>query len=207
MENSDVFISSKGLSAIIHYRPETNKVINFIKGPFYINDVNIIDDSKISIFNNNNTLKENSKYSEVIIYDFEKIFTKKFNDQLISNNFKTPTSGISRILNDGSLYVEEQKHGRILFFNPNGELEWEYINKDMKGDIYGINWSRVIENKKYKQSLLDLIKKKIVNKSFKMKKKILVSCVDAGGANIINHWIKKKNDHFFFLFKRTGKKF
>ena len=124
-------------------------------------DVNIIDDSKISIFNNNNTLKENSKYSEVIIYDFEKkIFTKKFNDQLISNNFKTPTSGISRILNDGSLYVEEQKHGRILFFNPNGELEWEYINKDMKGDIYGINWSRVIENKKYKQSLLDLIKKK-----------------------------------------------
>ena len=161
-KRGDVFISSKGLSAIIHYRPETNKVINFIKGPFYMqHDVNIIDDSKISIFNNNNTLKENSKYSEVIIYDFEKkIFTKKFNDQLISNNFKTPTSGISRILNDGSLYVEEQKHGRILFFNPYGELEWEYINKDMKGDIYGINWSRVIENKKYKQSLLDLIKKK-----------------------------------------------
>ena len=72
-KSGDVFISSKGLSAIIHYRPETNKVINFIKGPFYMqHDVNIIDDRKISIFNNNNTLKENSKYSEVIIYDFEK---------------------------------------------------------------------------------------------------------------------------------------
>ena len=40
-------------------------------------DVNIIDDSKISIFNNNNTLKENSKYSEVIIYDFEKKILQK----------------------------------------------------------------------------------------------------------------------------------
>ena len=32
-----------------------------------------------------------------------------------------------------------------------------------------------------------------------MKKKILVSCVDAGGANIINHWIKKKMTIFFFI--------
>ena len=39
-----------------------------------------------------------------------------------------------------------------------------------------------------------------------MKKKILVSCVDAGGANIINHWIKKKNDHFFFYLKGPAKK-
>lgn len=39
-----------------------------------------------------------------------------------------------------------------------------------------------------------------------MKKKILVSCVDAGGANIINHWIKKRNDDFFFYLKGPAKK-
>ena len=39
-----------------------------------------------------------------------------------------------------------------------------------------------------------------------MKKKILVSCVDAGGANIINHWIKKRNDDFLFYLKGPAKK-
>ena len=161
-KRGDVFISSKGLSAIIHYRPDTNKIINYIKGPFYMqHDINIIDSSKISIFNNNNTLKENSKYSEVIIFDFDnKKFTKKFNDELINNKFKSQTSGISRILDDGSLYVEEQRHGRILFFDSNGRLEWEYVNKDKSGDIYPINWSRVIENKKLKENLLNLKKTK-----------------------------------------------
>ena len=160
MENNPILIFLGRLPLYISSRYFNNNE-GGIEGNKWQHDVNILDDSKISIFNNNNTLKENSKYSEVIIYDFEKkIFTKKFNKQLVNNNFKSPTSGISRILNDGSLYVEEQKHGRILFFDPKGELEWEYINKDMTGDIYGINWSRVIENKKYKQSLLDLIKTK-----------------------------------------------
>ena len=28
------------------------------------------------------------------------------------------------------MLVEEQNHGRIIFFNKDGKKEWEYINKD-----------------------------------------------------------------------------
>ena len=31
----DLFISIKHKSAIMHYRPSTNELINYIKGPFY----------------------------------------------------------------------------------------------------------------------------------------------------------------------------
>ncbi len=56
----DVFISSRFLSAIIHYRPSTNEVINFLTGPFsQQHDVDIISDKEISIFNNNNFISHN----------------------------------------------------------------------------------------------------------------------------------------------------
>ena len=56
-KQGDVFISIKHKSAIIHYRPSTNKVINYITGPFaQQHDVDIISDKEISIFNNNNFL-------------------------------------------------------------------------------------------------------------------------------------------------------
>ncbi len=67
---------------------------------------------------------------------------------------------MSEILKDGSMLVEEQNHGRLIFFNNNGEKEWEYVNKDSKGNIYFISWSRIIEEK----NLLTKIKESINNK-------------------------------------------
>ena len=166
-KKGDLFISAKNLSAIIHFRPSNNKIINFITGPFFMqHDVNIVSNSEISIFNNNNTLDKSSKFSEVIIYNFEKkSFSKKFDNELRQNNFKTPTSGISRILKDGSLFVEEQVHGRLIFFNNKGEKEWEYLNKSDDGKIYRTNWTRLIEDK----FLINELYKKIQNKNCKNK--------------------------------------
>ena len=89
-KQEDVFLSLKHQSAIIHYRPSTNKVINYITGPFaQQHDVDIISDKEISIFNNNNFFV-NNEYSEVVIYNFEtKKFRKLFNEQLQKENFKT----------------------------------------------------------------------------------------------------------------------
>ena len=135
-QQGDVFISIRHQSAIIHYRPSTNKVINYITGPFaQQHDVDIISDKEISILNNNNFFV-NNKHSEVVIYNFEtKKFRKLFNDQLQKENFKTKTQGLSHIFKDGSLMVEEQNHGRIILFNNKGEKEWEFVNKDKNGNI------------------------------------------------------------------------
>ena len=154
-KKGDLFLSIKHFSMIILYRPSTNKVIDCITGPFaQQHDVDIISDKEISLFNNNNFIIDNET-SEVLIYNFEtKQFKKLFNEQLKQNNFKTSNGGVSQILNDGSLMVEEQKHGRIILFNNKGDKEWEFVNKDKNGDIGILNSSRIIEDplfiKKYK---------------------------------------------------------
>lgn len=160
-KQGDVFISSRHLSAIIHYQPSTNKVINYITGPFaQQHDVDIISDKEISIFNNNNFIVDN-EYSEVIIYNFEtKKFKTLFNDQLKKNNFKTITRGLSHFFKDGSLMVEEADHGRIILFNHKGEKEWEFVNKDQNGNIGLLSWSRIIEDELFIKQFKSLVENK-----------------------------------------------
>ena len=160
-KQGDVFLSSRHQSSIIHYRPSTNKVINYITGPFaQQHDVDIISDKEISIFNNNN-LFVNNEHSEVVVYNFEtKTFKKIFNDQLQKENFKTISGGLSHIFKDRSLMVEEQNHGRIVLFNNRGEKEWEFVNKDKNDDIGFVFWSRVIEDESFIEKFKSLIKSK-----------------------------------------------
>ena len=160
-KKGDLFISIKNQSAVIHYRPSTNKVINYMQGPFYQqHDVDLISDKEVSIFNNNNSVSENSRYSEVLIYNFEtKTLSKKFNRQLKENNFKTKTQGLADFLKDGSMLVEEQNHVRLIFFNKDGEKEWEFVNKDDNGNINFFSWSRVVED----INLIDKLNEKIEN--------------------------------------------
>ena len=160
-QQGDVFISIKHQSAIVHYRPSTNKVINYITGPFaQQHDVDIISDKEISIFNNNNFFVNNEN-SEVVIYSFEtNQFRKLFNDRLQKENFKTITEGLSHIFKDGALMVEEQNHGRIILFNNKGEKEWEYVNKDKNGDLGPVNWSRIIEDELFIEKFKSLVKNK-----------------------------------------------
>ena len=157
----DVFISSRFLSAIIHFRPSTNEVINFLTGPFsQQHDVDIISDKEISIFNNNNFISH-EEYSEIIIYDFEKKeYKKMFNDQLLKENFKTYSEGLSHIFEDGSLIVEEQNHGRLILFNKEGYKEWEFVNKDINGDIGITHWIRVIEDELFIEKFKTLVENK-----------------------------------------------
>ena len=160
-KKGDVFLSLRLQSSIIHYRPSTNKVINYIIGPFaQQHDVDIISDKEISIFNNNNFFVDN-EYSEVVIYNFEtKKFRTLFNDQLQKENFKTHSEGLSHIFNDGALMVEEQNHGRIILFNNQGEKEWEFVNKDKNGNIGFISWSRVIEDEIFIEQFKSLVENK-----------------------------------------------
>ena len=87
-KKDDIFLSLRHQSMIIQYRPETKEVIRAIKGPFYKqHDVDIISDTEIAIFNNNQ-MNDNFGYSELIKYDFEKDeFSKIFNESMIKNGF------------------------------------------------------------------------------------------------------------------------
>ena len=151
-KKGDLFLSLRNSSMIILYRPETSEVIKIIKGPFYAqHDIDIISENKISIFNNNVQFTldgQKTLFTEILIYDFNTgKFSKKFNDSLIKNKVITGSNGLSDILHDGSIMVEQTYHGRILFFNSIGELEWEYLNKASNNEIYWLNWSRIIDDR------------------------------------------------------------
>lgn len=157
----DLFLSLRNQSSIVHYRPSSNKIIKYITGPFSMqHDVDIVSDKEISIFNNNNFLK-NAEYSEILLYNYEtNKFRKILNKQLQNENFKTTSQGLSHFFKDGSLLVEEQNHGRIIIFNNKGEKELEFINKDTKGRIGFISWSRIIEDKDLIKEFKTLLNKK-----------------------------------------------
>jgi hypothetical protein len=62
---------------------------------------------------------------------------------------KQKTQGLSHIFNDGALMVEEQNHGRIILLNNQGQKEWEFVNKDINGNIGFTSWSRIIEDEEF----------------------------------------------------------
>lgn len=128
-------------------------------------DVDVISDKEISIFNNNNSLDDKNKFSEILIYNFESnSYKKKFNESLIANNFKTTQGGMAQILSDGSMFLDEQDHGRLIFLDANADLEWEYVNKSENNDnIYHIRWSKLITDQKKIEVLKKILGKKCLN--------------------------------------------
>ena len=164
LKRGDLFLSLRHRSAIIHYRPKDNKIIDLIIGPFsHQHDVDILDEKTISIFNNNNITKlgdnnltneRNYTNNEILIYDLEdKKFSKLINNSLKKESISTPTAGLHEI-NEKYLLIEEHDNGRIFLFNKNGEIYWKFNNiENNKKSLVG--WGTIIKNK---NKINDIIK-------------------------------------------------
>ena len=147
-KRGDVFFSIRYQSMIILYRPSTNKII--WRGVGHIagqHDVDILDDHRISIFNNNIKTDEHivDGHNEVVIYDFKTdSYSKYFDESLEKYEVYTITEGSSQILDSGDLFIEEQNYGRLLYFNKDTSLQWQYVNRADDGKVYLVNWSRIL---------------------------------------------------------------
>jgi len=163
-KKGDLFLSLRNLSMVILYRPSTNKIIKIIEGNFFNqHDVDIIDDKRISIYNNNVFInsenKRNVTNSEILIYNFESDkFSKKFEETFKKNKIYGHSHGLVDFLKDGSAIIEDSMYGRILYVNPNGKVIWEFNNLDSKKQIYHLWWARIINEEKSKKL------RKIINK-------------------------------------------
>ena len=149
-KKGDVFLSLRSQSMVILYRPSTNQIIWKGTGPFFDqHDVNILDDHRISVFNNNVKLFKSSREvdgsNEVIIYNFKtEEYSKYLAESLLNNDVKTPVSGRGKILLNGDLFVEETSQGRALYFNADGSLRWTHVNRSDNGNVYRLGWSRIL---------------------------------------------------------------
>lgn len=149
-KKGDVFLSLRHQSMVLLYRPSTNEIIWKGAGPFFHqHDVDILDEHRISIFNNNSKDFVDGDvvdgHNEVIIYDFKtNEYSAYLKEYLIKNDVRTITEGRSEILLNDDLLIEETNYGRTLYFNADGSLRWFHINRADNGNVYRIGWSRIL---------------------------------------------------------------
>ena len=149
-KKGDVFLSLRHQSMILLYRPSTNEIVwKSSSHAFHQHDVDILDDHRVSFFNNNSKNFFDGDvvdgHNEVIIYNFK---TNEYNsylkDSLKKNLVRTITAGRSEILSNGDLFVEESNYGRLLYFNADGSLRWTHVNRANNSNVYYIGWSRIL---------------------------------------------------------------
>ncbi len=149
-KKGDVFLSLRHQSMVLLYRPSTNEIIWKGTGPFFHqHDVDILDEHRISVFNND--AKDFyigeivDGHNEVIIYDFKtNEYSSYLKESLIENDVRTDTLGVSQILPNGDLFIEESNYGRTLYFNQDGSLRWAHVNRADNRNVYFVGWSRIL---------------------------------------------------------------
>ena len=165
-KQGDVFLSLRNQSMVLLYRPSTNEIIWKGTGSVSLqHDVDILDDHRISIFNNNSKNFVGGMVvdgnNEVIIYDFKiNEYSSYLKDSLIENDVRTTKEGRSQILLNGDLFIEETNYGRTLYFNADGSLRWSHVNRAEDGNVYLSNWSRILYTQEDIKTVNNLLNRK-----------------------------------------------
>jgi hypothetical protein len=149
----DLFLSLGNLNCIMLYRPKSNK-IKWIKlsGWSYQHDVNIVNGSTISIFDNNlvrripsNKVKSNNRF---LIYDFSKDTLIHKHEKLFRRcGISTATQGRAKFFpEDSLLYVEATNQSFFILHKLNSGSTYKCAvpgRKDWKASNLG--WFRILQ--------------------------------------------------------------
>lgn len=163
-KKDDVFISAKSLSAILHYRPKTNELIDVIEGPFSDqHDVDFYNDTSLVFFNNNfnavstkefrSPPKDSTRllfagdlYSQIMCYNFMDESFSFIGDSIFkANKIFTVSEGLVEFYEDDAYFVEEQNSG-ILWIIKDDEVIYKNVLKSIHKGFHNLpNWTRIIE--------------------------------------------------------------
>lgn len=163
-EEEDVFLSLRGISSIIHYRPSTNKVIKIIEGPFVNqHDVDFLNNHTLAIFNNNfyaggysgtnKASKDSSKlvvmgefYSNIVAYDLRNGEFSFVGDSIFrAAKIYTRSEGLQEFIDPATYFVEEQNSG-LLWIIRDDEVIYKNIFKSQHEGFHHLpNWTRIIK--------------------------------------------------------------
>lgn len=145
----DVFISLGHANMVLLYDTLERKIKwNITDSLFHQHDVDILDDSKIAIFNNNRVFTDKDKtfkHNEVLKYDFSSGKTSNlFQDVMRNHDLRTVSQGLFEISGD-TFFVEETNYGRVVLFYKK-DLVFEYYSKNKGGYSQNLGWSYVETN-------------------------------------------------------------
>ncbi len=151
-KKGDLWLSIRNRSMVMLYRPETDEVIWWHIGPWiHQHDVNIIDDRQITVFDNAakrfgfNSIRPETANGVWIVDVVDNRFTPVYPEGFEALELRTRTEGRSRLLADGPLFVEESNFGRVVIMDPDGTARVSYVNRAGDGQLYRLNWSRIVD--------------------------------------------------------------
>ena len=166
-KKGDVFISLGHQSMIILWRPSTEEIVwKYESNIFHQHDVNIVSEHQISIFNNNRKYHYPNKdivdgNNQILIFNFDTDSISSYlSKSLVREDVRTISQGRGQILSNGDLFIEETNDGRTLFFNKDGTLKWTHVNRAEDGNVYRVNWSRIL----YTQEDIQTVNNFLTNK-------------------------------------------
>jgi hypothetical protein len=151
-KKGDLFLSLRNISTILLYRPSTDEIVWFKRGPWIAqHDVDILDDHRISVYDNDAQARTSgarfiASSSQVMVYDFAtgKVslpLQRAMND----NAVRTRAEGLATQLPDGSTLIEDPDDARLIIFRADGAIAAQYVNLAKDGWLYRLGWSRYID--------------------------------------------------------------
>lgn len=150
-QEGDLLLSLRNKSMLVLYRPSTNKVLWHRAGPWLNqHDVDVLDDHRISVFDNNMRLQgvsnlEVAGYSRVLAYDFKTDTVTALLAPSVENlGMQATLQGLADTTESGDMMIENSLMGRLVQLDPNGRISWQYINRAKNGAVYVVNWSRLV---------------------------------------------------------------
>ncbi|OYX45556.1 MAG: hypothetical protein B7Z02_00940 [Rhodobacterales bacterium 32-67-9] len=161
-KKGDLFLSFRHLSMLMLYRPSTDEIIWKQQGPWLAqHDVDILDDHRIAVFNNNAYDKGTGARvygtNEITVYDFATDETGNLWPAALEKpEVRTLFEGLFQMLPDGRFLVEEENSGRLLILSQTGDIAAEFINKASDGLAYRLGWSRYMTAEEGKAALATL---------------------------------------------------
>ena len=148
----DLFVSLRGSSVVLLYRPATDEVLWLQAGPWWLqHDVDVVSGSEISVYSNNAFRDEDGNErvwgaNEVYVHDFATGETRSpWREAMQRHDVRTWRRGGATVFGDGSVMLEETDFGRILMLSPDGEEVWSYVNRASDGAVYLIRSSRWLD--------------------------------------------------------------
>ena len=145
----DIMFSSKHLSTVFIYRPNSRKIIYYQTGPWLNqHDIDYLGNGEFTIFDNNTFRYDLIESHDVFLNNNNKIYKWIPNKNIYFEIFKetmhsikTPTQGLHQNLKNGDIYVEDTDNFIIHRMN-NEKKRWSFINYLGNQKIGSIHWSR-----------------------------------------------------------------
>lgn len=147
----DLLLSLRHLAMIMLYRPSTDEIVWMKQGPWMAqHDVDILDDHRITIFNNRAYFRgyyaRVDGTSDITVYDFaDNSLAHPHHEALRDEKLKAPSEGLYSAIPGGGFVVEAQTSGLILVFGADGQKVGQFVNRIEGGKVYQIGWGRYVD--------------------------------------------------------------